>query len=134
MMAYDQVDVQLVGPQPTPPPNPHIQINSPTNNSTVNTTYGFPIFGTASGTSENNVIVRVLDSSGQILRQIVTIVDANGNWNVNTNLLIANGTRGSIYAFSTSPRDGSDGSVTSSYESASSRACRWTMTRSTWSR
>ena len=80
--AYDQVNVQLVGPQPTPPPNAHIKITSPSNNSIVNTTHGFSVFGTASGTSENNVVVRVLDDDGRILRQITTIVDANGAWNV----------------------------------------------------
>ena len=107
MDAYDQVSVQLVGPQPTPPPGPHIQIASPSKNALVNTTHGFSVFGTASGTSENNVVVRVLDADGVVLRQIATIANADGNWNVAINVLVTNGTRGSITAFSTSPKDGS---------------------------
>ena len=105
--AYDQVSVELVGPQPTPPPQPHIKIASPPNNAVVNTTHGFSVFGSASGTFENNVVVRVLDNQGRTLRQIATRATEDGSWNVFIHLLITNGSTGSIYAFSTSPKDGS---------------------------
>ena len=126
--AYDQVNVQLVGPQPTPPPQPHIKITSPPNNSVVNTTHGFSVFGSASGTFENNVVVRVVDGQGQILRQISTTAGADGSWSVYVRMLISNGSSGSIYAFSTSPKDGSveaDDRVNVTFNSACTPRTDW---------
>ena len=56
---------------------------------------------------ENNVIVQARDAFGNLLTQVVTTGDQNGNWSATLRFLTANGDRGSIYAFSTSPVDGS---------------------------
>ncbi len=67
---------------------------------------GFVVSGAATNVFENNVIVRLRDSFGRTLRQTVTTADAGGVWSVSFQVLVEDGTPGSVYAFSTSPADG----------------------------
>ena len=104
-MAYDSVNVLLTQPAPPPPANAYVTILDPANNTTVNAR-GFVVYGRAGNLPQNNVIVRVRDSRDQTLRQAVSAVGPDGTWSIFFDLLIADGTRGNIYAFATSPSDG----------------------------
>lgn len=103
-MAYDTVNVLLTRPAPPPPANAFVTILSPANNTTVNAR-GFIVYGVAGNLQQNNVVVRVRDSRDQTLRQTVTTVAPDGSWSAYFDLLITDGTRGNIYAFSTSPNN-----------------------------
>lgn len=84
-----------------------VVITTPVDGAVVNTTTPFVVNGTAANIFENNVIVRVRDAQNRTVRETVTTADLNGNWSVSIDLLIANEATGSLYAFSTSPVDGS---------------------------
>ena len=105
-MVEDRIDVNFVTNTTRPIP-PSIVIERPQNGGIVNATSGFLVSGRAVGIFENNVIVQARDAYGQLLRQVVTTADQNGNWSASLVFLIANGTPGSVTAFSTSPADGS---------------------------
>ena len=71
-----------------------------------------PIRGQAGGLFENNVVIQALDSEGTVLAQEPTVVDTTepggvGNWSVDMVIPVQPGTKGLIFAFSTSPVDGS---------------------------
>ncbi len=95
--------------QPTAPPQPaSISISSPQNGSVADVTSGtLTVAGTAVNVFENNVIVQVRDAFSRVLVQTATTANASGSWAAYLNLLIANGTQGSIRAYSQSPADGS---------------------------
>ena len=103
--ASDRVNVTFTSRPP--PTRPVIDIQQPRNGAPVDTNNPFTISGAAQGLFEGNVIVRVRDAYGRTLRQAVTTVRPDGRWAVSFDLLIADGTPGNIYAFSTSPIDGS---------------------------
>lgn len=83
-----------------------ITIINPTANSTLNLGNAINISGTGVGLFENTVFIRALDNEGTVLVEAVAITDANGNWLLNLPLAVAPGTRGMIFAYSTSPLDG----------------------------
>lgn len=98
-LAGSQVNV-LFGAAPMPV-TPVVQIKTPRTGSTVNTATPFYVNGIALGLSHGGITVWVRDGYGQIVRQAVAAVAGDGSWSVAIDLLIANGTPGSIYAFST---------------------------------
>ncbi len=69
------------------------------------------IRGQAGGLFENSLMVQVLDAQGNLLAQEPTIIDASepggvGNWSVELIIPVQPGTKGLIFASSTSPEDG----------------------------
>lgn len=100
-------------PQPTavppqPPQSASISIASPPNGGVADVTSGtLTVTGTAVNVFENNVIVQVRDAYSRVLIQTATTANANGAWAAYLNLLIANGTPGSVRAWAQSPADGS---------------------------
>lgn len=103
-MAEDEVRVTFVStPAPVPPA---IAIESPRDGRSVDAA-GFRVSGSSVNLFEGNVIVRVRDAYGRTLRQAVTTADQRGDWFLDFSVLIEDGSAGSIYAFSTSPVDGS---------------------------
>ncbi len=84
-----------------------ITIINPTANSTLNLGNAINISGTSAGLYENMIVIRILDNNGNVLAEAVTTADANGNWLLDMPLAVAPGTRGMIFAYSTSPLDGS---------------------------
>ena len=87
---------------------PTIVITNPQNGGTANVTTGtLTVTGTAANVFENNIIVQVRDSYSRTLVQTATTANASGAWTATLSLLIANGTTGSIRAWSQSPADGS---------------------------
>ncbi|MFN8379715.1 MAG: Gmad2 immunoglobulin-like domain-containing protein [Anaerolineae bacterium] len=108
-VTFGQVAPTAPSLQPTALPLPaSISINSPQNGSVADVTSGtLTVTGTAVNVFENNVIVQVLDAFSRVLVQTATTANASGGWVANQGLLIANGTQGSIRAYSESPADGS---------------------------
>jgi uncharacterized lipoprotein YbaY/LysM repeat protein len=118
-LASDRVNVTFSS-QP-PPPRPFIDIQQPGNGARVDADRSFTVSGVGQGLFEGNVVVRVRDAYGRTLRQAVTTARSDGRWAVSFNLLIADGTPGNIYAFSTSPANGAvvaDDSVTVTFVSS----------------
>ncbi len=93
-------------------PNFFVFITSPSAGSRVNAN-GFTVTGQQRGSFENNVIVQARDSNGNVLQQVATTAIGElgevGIWEVTLTVdASAIGSRGSIYAFYTSARDGSE--------------------------
>jgi putative lipoprotein len=105
ILAEDSVNVHF-GTEPPPPVQPLLIIDQPTDGATVNTKDGLVVRGRAEGLFEGNVVVRIRDSTNRTIAQQATTA-SNGTWSISFQFLIANGTQGSIYAFSNSPVDGS---------------------------
>ena len=104
VMAEDEVPVTFTAtPAPVPPA---ITIDAPQDGSRVDAA-SFRVSGTSINLFESNVVVRVRDAYGRTLRQAVTTADQNGDWFLSFSVLAEDGATGSIYAFSTSPVDGS---------------------------
>ncbi len=95
--------------QPTLAPQPPaITISSPQNGGVADVTSGtLTVTGTAINVFESNVVVQVRDAYSRTLVQTATTANANGAWTASIALLIANGSSGSIRAYSQSPADGS---------------------------
>jgi len=93
---------------------PYVTINSPAPYTILNIDAPITISGQGGRLFEGNVVVRVLDSDGNILAEDATIINApdagvggEGSWQILLDVNAASGTRGSIIAFSTSANDGS---------------------------
>lgn len=93
-------------------PAASVQITSPLNGAVLDITQPVVISGTASAVLEGTVIVQVQDANGAVIAEVFTTayldnVGGTGPWSVTLSIQTASGTSGSLYAFSTSPRDGS---------------------------
>jgi uncharacterized lipoprotein YbaY len=103
----------IAAPEPTQPAT-FISIIEPIEGALLDTTWTVPIKGEGGGLFEGNVIVQALSASGEVLAQQSTIIDApdagiggSGPWSVELQFNAPPGTQGQIFAFSTSPVDGS---------------------------
>ena len=63
--------------------------------------------GFGANSFESNIVVRALDTFGNTLTQQATTYDQNGFWSVNLLVNVPPGTPGALYAFITSPQNGS---------------------------
>lgn len=93
-------------------PAAFIDITNPPPNVTLYTDRPIRVSGVAGGLFENALVVRALDNNGRILAQQPVTTNATqvggiGGWQVDLFVTVPAGTRGSIYAFATSARDGS---------------------------
>ena len=93
---------------------PFVTISDPFPYATVNGSEPITISGQGGGLFEGTVVVRALDYEGSVLAEDATTLDAPdagvggvGGWQIQLQVNAAEGTRGSIVAFSTSPQDGS---------------------------
>lgn len=89
-----------------------VTISDPLPYSTIVDPASFKVSGQGGGLFENNVVVRALDSAGNVLAEEPTIAMTNevggtGPWEITLSLNVTPGTRGVIEAFSTSAEDGS---------------------------
>jgi LysM repeat protein len=87
--------------------NASITIINPAAYTTLPLGSAISISGMGAGLFENTIFIRVLDNNGNVLVEAATTADANGNWLLNLPLAVAPGTRGMIFAYSTSPLEGS---------------------------
>ena len=96
----------------TPPPQQvTLRIIIPAENAILDTTQPILVTGAGMGIAGNNIVVRALDSSGNLLGQQTVIggnTQSNGesSWQVSLNVQVASGTPGAIYAFAQSPSSG----------------------------
>ena len=93
-------------------PQPSITITSIAPGAQVANNGPIPVSGTATNLWEGALVVRALDSAGNVLDEEPTTASGaalggTGPWEVELNVSVATGTTGRIYAFSTSARDGS---------------------------
>ncbi|HLV36135.1 MAG TPA: Gmad2 immunoglobulin-like domain-containing protein [Spirillospora sp.] len=102
VVASASINVTYGQAQPT---EPGLEITSPQDDAALNTAAPVSISGTGSGLFENTVNVRVLDNEGNVLAEQPALVNPQGNWSLSVNIPVT-GTRGMIYAYSTSPDDG----------------------------
>jgi len=98
----------------TPAVQPFITITQPTSGTVLDISNPFTISGMAGGLFEGNVAVRALDADGNVLDEQATIIQSpdagiggQGPWSIQLSVSIEPGSTGRIYAFSTSPSDGS---------------------------
>jgi LysM repeat protein len=98
-------------PPPPPPHKPFITITSPLPGALLPAT--FTVSGTGGGLFEGNVVVRAVNSAGQVLAEKPTTlqgVDGGmggaGTYSVQLTVNVSQNTTGKIVAFSTSPKDG----------------------------
>jgi heat shock protein HslJ len=97
---------------PAPGEAPFIKISEPGQGATLPVPESITVQGEAGGLFENNVVVQALDSQGKILAQQATTVKTteiggSGPWSVDLVIPVKPGTRGLLFAFSSSPVDGS---------------------------
>jgi len=93
---------------------PFVTITDPIPYSTLDTTNGISVSGRGGALFEGSVVVRALDTQGNVLAEASTTVNSpnagtggEGPWQANLQVNVAKGTRGSIVALSTSAKDGS---------------------------
>jgi heat shock protein HslJ len=94
---------------------PYIKIQQPTIDSQLDTSAPVVVTGDAAGLFEGGLVVQALDQNGAVLAQAPTTINAPsggmgmaGQWSVSLTVQgAASGSSGQIYAFSTSPVDGS---------------------------
>lgn len=91
---------------------PFITITYPEQGAVVPVPETVTVQGQAGGLFENNLVVQALDENGNLLAQQPTTVDTTeiggtGNWSTEIVIPVKPGTKGLIFAFSTSPQDGS---------------------------
>ncbi len=110
VVASDAVNV-VVGESTT---DPFVTINDPLPYAILSIDEPLVITGYGARLFEGNVVVRLLDDEGGVLAETVTTVNSpnagtggEGGWQVTLDVNAAAGTRGSVYAFSTSAQDGS---------------------------
>jgi len=92
----------------------YITIVQPIPGSVLGVPQPVQISGMGGGLVEGNVVVQALDAGGNVLAQEATIINTpdagsggEGSWSVQIVIPVKPGTAGQIYAFSTSPADGS---------------------------
>lgn len=97
-----------------PDNGPFVTITNPLPYAMLNTEEPITIFGTGGALFEGNVVVRALDNQGNVLDENATTINSPdagtggaGPWQTSLTVNVAEGTRGTIIAFSTSPQDGS---------------------------
>jgi uncharacterized lipoprotein YbaY len=98
----------------TPAVQPFITITEPTSGTVLDIANPFTVSGMAGGLFEGNVVVQALDGDGNVLTEQATIIQSSdagiggqGPWSTQLSVSIEPGSSGRIYAFSTSPQDGS---------------------------
>ena len=98
----------------TPAVQPFITITQPTSSTVLDIANPFTVSGMAGGLFEGNVVVQALDGNGSVLDEQATIIQSpdagiggQGPWETQLSVSVEPGTNGRIYAFSTSPQDGS---------------------------
>jgi uncharacterized lipoprotein YbaY len=98
----------------TPAVQPFITITEPTSGTVLDIANPFTISGMAGGLFEGNVVVHALDANGNVLAEQPTTIQSpdagiggQGPWSTQLSVSIEPGSSGRIYAFSTSPQDGS---------------------------
>ncbi len=98
----------------TPAVQPFITITQPTSGTVLDIANPFTVNGMAGGLFEGNVVVQALDGNGNVLDEQATTIQSpdagiggQGPWETQLTVSIEPGANGRIYAFSTSPQDGS---------------------------
>jgi putative lipoprotein len=111
IMASDQVEVTY---GKSPAVDSYIKIAEPKKGAVLDPEKPITVSGTGGGLFEGNVVVRVLDSGGNVLVEQATVlqgedvgVGGEGTWSIQLRVEVEPGTPGKIYAFSPSPKDGS---------------------------
>ncbi len=87
--------------------SPTVIITSPPQKSVVGVNTQVHVEGFGANSFESNIVVRALDTFGNTLTQQATTYDQNGFWSVNLFVNVPPGTPGALYAFITSPQNGS---------------------------
>ena len=97
-----------------PAEGPAVSITSPAAGAEINVNQPITVTGTGRGLFEGNVVIQILDAEGNVLIEEPTIaagtdvgVGGPGEWSIELTLDAQAGSAGTIYAFTTSPRDGS---------------------------
>ncbi len=95
-------------PATPPPAQTTVRIVAPANNAQLNADQPITVTGSGTGLAGNNVIVRALDANGTLLaEQTVSVInaaaDGTSQWQVGLTVNVADGTRGTLYAFAQSP-------------------------------
>ena len=93
---------------------PYIKIQQPASGANLDTSVGIVVTGDAAGLYEGGLVVQALDQNGGLLAQAPTSINAPqaglglaGQWAVTLTVQgVASGSAGQIYAYSTSPVDG----------------------------
>ena len=88
-----------------------ITITQPSDGAILSTPSSIGVTGTGEGLPENNVVIRAMDSGGNVLAEVATILDAStvggaGSWSVTLSVDVPAGTTGQITAFSPDPATG----------------------------
>ena len=98
----------------TPAVQPFITITQPTSGTVLDIANPFTVNGMAGGLFEGNVVVQALDGNGNVLDEQATTIQSpdagiggQGSWETQLSVSVEPGANGRIYAFSTSPQDGS---------------------------
>jgi putative lipoprotein len=102
-------------PEPTVPPiQSYILIDEPVQGEVVDIGQAVRISGEGAGLPEGNVVVQVMDRSGNLVAEQATVLQGEnvgtggkGTWSVELNIEAEPGTAGTISAFSLSPLDDS---------------------------
>ena len=106
-------------PQPTPQPTPapaeaSIRVTDPNRGEVLDISRPVTVRGTGANLYEGNVVVQAVDGQGNVLDEKPTTlkgrdVGSGGerSWSVDLNIQVEPGTAGKIFAFSSSPKDGS---------------------------
>ena len=87
--------------------SPFILITSPQQGAIVGVGAPVQVNGFETNLFENALVVRALDTFGNVLAQQPVVANAQGLWSASFNVNVAPGTPGSIFAYATSARDGS---------------------------
>lgn len=88
-----------------------ITISEPADGSTIANPSSFAVSGTGQGLFENGLVIQATDSSGNVLAEVATTLDASepggvGSWSVTLSVDVPAGTTGRIIAFSQDPSTG----------------------------
>jgi uncharacterized lipoprotein YbaY len=110
-IADARIDVTFGSGQVVPP---YITISEPSNGAILPIDQAFNVSGTAGNLFEGNLVIQALDADGTTLDQQSTIIQSQqagtggeGPWSTQLSVSIQPGSTGRLYAFATSPKDGS---------------------------
>ncbi len=93
-----------------------VTIADPLPYATLDTSSPIAISGTGGSLFQGNVVVRALDAQGNVLTETSTALNpSTGTWQTTLTVNVAQGTRGSIVAFSTTGQNGSIAAFASIY-------------------